>query len=532
AIQDYFKMLGYATETGDTKKQMIALTRIGRCYEDLGNDAPALVNYRKAFDLGNLINDKIQQVYICNSIASVYLKKKNSDSVLKYLSIGFKIAKESGNPNALYAINNGYGLFYSQNGDPEKAIGFFNEAVKLIQKTFPGSDFEAGVYINLGAAYLSMNDVERSEKFLTKALQLSQKNHHPQNVSEIFQNLAELSARKKNFKKAYDYLSSFSSLKDSLVTLDNNKKIAEMQAVYDLKQKEQEITSSRVSNFLKTKNLFSANRQVNRGLFLFAVLLLILSVTYLFLTKTKKVNRVLAEQEKLIEQQQGVIRENHFLLARYETQMSPHFIFNSLNGIQHLVVSGKKEELVQRLNLLEDLMKMHFQNTGINGLSLAKEMRFLKSYLDIEMLRFSNYFEFDFEIDKGLDSESLLIPPMIIQPFLENSINHGLLPKINGGKIRVLFSLFSSDGIDCLKCEISDNGIGRKAAAINAEKKRSTHKSKAIEIIQNRIRLYWDFAEKRPLNPLAIADLTDSNDNSTGTCVTVLFPLILVKNLV
>lgn len=522
AISDYFKMLGYATETGDHNKQMIALTRIGRCYENLGNDARALEIYRRAFSLGESYGNKVQMVYVCNSIATIFLKQRNFDSTKKYLDEGAELANSGKDPNNLYVIANGYGIYHLASGNPRRAVNDFNQALSIIVKTFPGSDFEAGIYINLGSAYIAMNQLTQAEQFLQKALYLSQQNGHPQNISEAYQNFSELYARKKDFKKAYDYASLYSAVNDSIATGESNRKLAEMQAVFEVKQKEAQLAKLRAGEIAGRYKLEMRNTEFLR----WTIFLSLIAVVFIFSAwlalRMRKINIKLAAQKLALETQQEEIRQQHFRLSRLQAQMNPHFIFNSLNSLQHLLVKGDRSGFSARLDRFSSLMQLHYEEAESTLVTIAHELRFLENYLELEKLRFSNAFAFSFSVSPELKQEQLLLPPMLIQPFLENSINHGLLPKKDGaGKISVSFSEDSS----CLKICIEDNGIGRAAAEKN-KTQRSAHISRGMDITRERIALCWQSQHGQPAKTFGISDLITPGGEAAGTRVTLWLPFI------
>jgi tetratricopeptide (TPR) repeat protein len=528
AVSDYFKLLNIATETNDINKQMIAFTRIGRCYESLGNDDAALKIYYRAFKLGGREQEKIQMVFVCNSIASIYLKSKNFDSAFSYLSAGEKIANETNNPNNLYAIANGYGLYFLEKGLPQKSVEYFQKAMKIIHKTFPGSDFETGIYINLGAAFIALNQFDKAKLNLEEALALSRNTGNSRNLSEIYLNLAELHAKKNDFKRAFDFASQYNSISDSLSTEESTRKIAEMQALFDLKQKEKQIREAKARQLILTEKLNAQKRTFFRRMLMLAVLVPLLFLALFSVYRIHATNKKLAKQKVQMEQQRIEIRKKHFLVSKFQAQMSPHFIFNSINGLQHILLGDNQQDFSERLDKLSNLMKSHFGNSGATLIPLREEVEFLNTYLGLEKLRFAGAFEYAIEIHPKLDPTKISIPPMIIQPFLENSINHGLLPgSPEYGTLKISFDEIIRNEEKTLRILIEDNGIGRVAAAENSRKRNSGHKSRGMEITQDRVDLCWQPNFDREFKNVQVHDLYDERGNAVGTRVEVLLPLAI-----
>ncbi|MGG6232018.1 sensor histidine kinase [Tenacibaculum sp. SDUM215027] len=175
--------------------------------------------------------------------------------------------------------------------------------------------------------------------------------------------------------------------------------------------------------------------------------------------------------------------ENHLISLEQKAlqlQMNPHFIFNVLNGIKALGNSGKSAELNTTISKFATLLRGVLHNSRQEEISLAEEITTLKNYIELEQQMNSNTFEYSITTNLTIDSEEILIPPMLIQPFVENSIKHGI-SSVENGKIEINFSV----NRDLLHCEIVDNGIGIHQS--KGLKKVSSHKSVALKVTQERI---------------------------------------------
>lgn len=215
----------------------------------------------------------------------------------------------------------------------------------------------------------------------------------------------------------------------------------------------------------------------------------------------------------------------HVLMAELKTlrsQMKPHFVFNSLSSIQHFILDNDQESAHLYLSRFANLMRRILDNTSKDSISLAGEMATLEIYLSLEKLRFGKEFEYSIIIDERLDPEQCEIPPMLIQPYIENAIWHGLLPKKNQPR---LWIRFYPEGNTTLVCEVEDNGIGRKAAA---EKQKSGHQSTGMKNMEERIGILNHMPHNRISS--GITDLVDANGHATGTKVTLKFSNTLILN--
>ena len=167
-------------------------------------------------------------------------------------------------------------------------------------------------------------------------------------------------------------------------------------------------------------------------------------------------------------------------------QMNPHFIFNSLNSIQYFIYNNNKEEAGEYLTKFSRLIREILEHANDNTISQADEIKMLELYLELEMLRFDNKFDYELEIDPAIDLYNIEIPSMLIQPFVENAIIHGLMGKNDTkGKIKIIFQK-EGDGIRCI---IEDNGIGREKAE-EIKKQRVMHKkSLGIKVTKDRLEM-------------------------------------------
>jgi ligand-binding sensor domain-containing protein len=207
-------------------------------------------------------------------------------------------------------------------------------------------------------------------------------------------------------------------------------------------------------------------------------------------------------------------------LKALRSQMNPHFIFNSLNSIQHFIVSNDEVSASKYLNTFAKLIRTILTNSERATASIREEIDSLRLYLQLEGLRFENKFDYKITIDPSLDIDYHEVPTMLIQPFAENAILHGLLPKQGNGILDI--TIFKQG--DFILCCITDNGIGRKKALeLKGDSLRKTHKSFGLKITQDRLELL-NTLQKSSLN-VKIVDLVDEAGMGCGTRVEIYIPV-------
>ncbi|NAY91932.1 hypothetical protein GTQ34_08380 [Muricauda sp. JGD-17] len=203
-------------------------------------------------------------------------------------------------------------------------------------------------------------------------------------------------------------------------------------------------------------------------------------------------------------------------ISALRAQMNPHFIFNSLNSIQHLILTDNKKAALQYLTKFGKLTRQVLDNSIEAQVSLSDEIRLLNSYLELESLRFENGFKYKVEVDENLDTDDIEIPLLLVQPFVENAILHGLLPKKDGEKIlRVIFKKNEENVI----CEVDDSGIGRTASQNLNKIANKERKSHGLKISEKRLQLIS--SETSGENRIEIVDKYDSEGNAAGTKVII-----------
>ncbi len=233
---------------------------------------------------------------------------------------------------------------------------------------------------------------------------------------------------------------------------------------------------------------------------------------------------LLNEQAKFDKLEQAKVKSDKELLelkiSSLQSQMNPHFIFNSLNAIKLYIIDNEKENAVYYLNKFSKLIRKILASAREKENTLAEEIETLKLYLEIENIRFHNEIESSFFIDKKLNLNTLKIPTLILQPFIENSIWHGLSSKKGSKKINILFE---KEANSFLKITIDDNGVGRKKSSEIKNNKIHRKESIGIKLTEERLS---NFTKDLQSNyTLEYIDLYDVNNNAKGTKVLLKIPL-------
>lgn len=229
------------------------------------------------------------------------------------------------------------------------------------------------------------------------------------------------------------------------------------------------------------------------------VVLVILLGFFLILVKVRKVkmeNKQLMTEQKLL-----------------RSQMNPHFIFNSIQNIRSLIIQKKEEEAINYLNRFSHLTRQILESSNENYTSLTDEIELIESYINLQKMLYSKSFEYNIFVDELIDTDSLFLPPMLTQPFIENAIKHGLNGTTKNGLVAIRFYM----KVDKLFFEVTDNGRG-----FSTIKNASNHKSMAMTITRERLLHYT----KRNYIVFNAKNILDDNKNIIGAKVTFEIPYI------
>ena len=206
-------------------------------------------------------------------------------------------------------------------------------------------------------------------------------------------------------------------------------------------------------------------------------------------------------------------------LAALRSQMNPHFIFNALNSIKKFVIANEPENAEKYLGKFSKLIRSILDNSQRGMVTVEKELQLLKLYLDLEQLRFGSKLQYDIEVDENINALDMEIPSMIVQPFVENAMLHGIMHKEDGGKVSIKFVYHE----DWLEITIEDNGVGRKRSGEYKSENGEAHHSVGISIATKRLQAL----KKNDDTPagIRIVDLEDASGNGTGTKVIISIPV-------
>jgi len=519
ALEYYLEGLKISEEIGSEYNIASSSGNIGVIYQMQENYPKALEYHLKALEINEKLGDKVNAVINLGNIGSAYVGEGNFTKALEYnfkalevdnlLRNDYGISRHLGNIGAIYYFQGDSARLAD---DVQKAVDKYLEAMEYLFKALKmdeGIGKKRGMARhlgNIGALYIELSAMGKkkyseAEEYLQRSLTLAMEIGALSGIEFAHKNYSRLYESTGQFQKSLEHYKLYAETKDSLLNEESFRQINEMQIKYETEKKEKEIELLSSKNEIQELQL-SKNRYLIFGLVGIVLLGTVIAVLFI-------------RQNKLQARQKEIVLEQKLLRA----QMNPHFIFNSLNSIQRLILESNNEDAYEYLEKFSSLMRRILEHSGQSTISLGDEIELLKLYLDLEALRFEDKFEYKIDIPPGLDLADARIPIMIVQPHVENAIRHGLLSKKSRGEIQI--DMKQKNGL--LMCTVQDNGVGRKKAMEIKQKSHPMHKSMGTSITEERLK----HLNSKKGNPFSvnIEDLEDDAGNPLGTKVNLSIPL-------
>jgi tetratricopeptide (TPR) repeat protein len=505
AVELYQKNLEYAQKQNNFENMLLAYNNLGIVFYDWQKYDEALENYNKALEVLNLKGEEDRKGSVYNNIGEIYRKKGELSQAKKYFEKSLEINSKYGKKRSILISISNLGEIYFQQKKYEKALENFKKAL-AISYQIPDNYNVAIMNVDVGKTLNKLGKPGQAGRYLQEGIKVAQTLGLKNILIDAYKALMENAKLENNATLLYEYTKKYIALKDSVFNEKSMKTLNELETRFKTAQKEKEIAELTADQKAKALEI---QVQRNQKYFLAITLLVILFVTYLLF------NRYRIKQIKI---KTGLEKARISIEQRlFRSQMNPHFIFNSLNSISSFIGSNNSSEAQLYLAKFAKLMRLILENSRKSSIALEDEIQALQLNLELEKLRFDNRFDFKISVADDIDPENMYISPMLIQPFIENSIKHGFKNKKEKGFIKIDF--VKENGM--LVCTVEDNGIGRKAAAKNMEAKNKRHVSLGTEVTKDR------FSILKNINVQAgfeIIDLTDEEGNPTGTKVIIKIP--------
>ncbi len=462
AILQFKRALKMEEELGNKLGLAINHQNIGDCLDQKGDLEGALEHYRKSLAFNEDINSTYGRIICKNSLAQIYLKQDMPYAALVLL-----------------------------------------EPLHEQSKTIGDYFITPLIFINTGWAYTELGNYDKAQDFIMEGLEMAQTHNIPSNVLYAYQKLSDFEHKRGNYKAAYDYYKKADEYDEEISSATNFRYMNDVIVKYEADKK-----NNQISVLAKENEIVRLRLRKNQTTLLVSALIvgLISSILYILYRQYQSKN-----EKRVLSLEQNMLR----------SQMNPHFLFNSLNSIKLYIINNEQKNAVHYLNKFSKLVRKILEASSLKEITLAEELETVELYMNIENIRFSNEIKFSINVCDEINPEAVKIPSLALQPFLENSLWHGLSPK-EGEKIISLNVLKKTAGH--VTIEIVDNGVGRGAAQVNKENRVLKRKSVGIRITKERFANFSkDYQNSFDVD---IVDLFDEKGKPKGTKVILDIPTI------
>jgi len=459
---------------------------LGDTYMAINDQQNSVINYQKA--LGVAVNHRITpKITDLNSkIGDSYARSGSPKEAIAYFDNSLNLAKRENKKRAVVEKNK-VADFYNQNQDFDKEIelrsGLLNEL-----KTLEGDDIEDDANnaispqrqnYKIANAYVAQDKYKEAIPFLERSIAEADKKEDlvvqkdaTRKLSEVYKGIGDFGKAAENYEKYVEVVDELYIQKEQELSQASrfSREITLKQNRITSLENERVLNESRYKLAFENQELIQKNNRIQKwiiGSLILIALLLLLAAYY---------------QYRNVRQQKYA--NNLLALKSLRTQMNPHFIFNALNSVNSFIATNDERTANKYLSDFSQLMRAVLENSEEDFIPLVKEIELLDLYTRLEHFRFKDKFDYTISVDERIKLDEFVIPPMLLQPYVENAVWHGLRYKEERGSLQIKFEYVSEE---IVKIIIEDDGIGRNKSKTLKTENQKKQKSKGMGNIRKRI---------------------------------------------
>ena len=511
--QELYNSLLEDSEIGSMQKIEI-YEGLGDNYYKINQLNKSFNEYQTALTLAKRLSNSAKVSDLNAKISSVLEAKGETVKAESYLLSSQKSVQKK-EPQKAVIESQRAANFYSRNKNIDKEVAQRQATLKnledadldeVIVEDEDKALTKSKAKLDLGNAYIKQNKLDKAIPLLEESAAEAESSNDIETQKDAIQKLSEVYVSLGNDDKALSNYKKYVSLVDKLYkqkeneikeVVNLNKDLSEKQNRITSLEKDRELSESKLQLYQSENRLTIENERRQRIIIyalLAGLLLLLFSLFWMF-----KSNR------------QRRLANNLLALKSLRSQMNPHFIFNALNSVNSFIAQNDERTANRYLTDFSTLMRSVLVNSEEDFISLTKELELLNLYLKLEHSRFKDKFDYELNVDDRIEQDLFQIPPMLLQPYIENAVWHGLRYKKEKGFLKV--ALFKKDD-ETIIIEITDNGIGRTKSAELKTEHQKKQQSKGLNNIKQRIKILNEMYKDKV--DVLIEDLYD---DKTGTKV-------------
>ncbi len=547
AKKEHVKALGYkekALAINERSEHNSGLTtnytNIGVSWHFLGQYIPAMNYYQKSLSLSTKLNQSYNSAVVLNNMGEVY--RDASDSILQVLKImpadryklslatfdeSLSIATKISSLDIQMTVWENKSILYEQQPDYTNALSAYKNFIAIKEKKVNDQTKQKINRLEIQNEYNKKEDSIKLEQAVTNTqLQQQQFLNRQQSQNLLLQrNKFLLSQQQLSLSNKEKDLQHLAFLKTQADLQTEQLQKSEQEKQFTIIQKEKALQAAEVTTLSQENDLNKLKRRQQLIYGIAGLALLLFIGLYLLNRNRHKQEQLKAALAKdKAEQQQKEAEFQRSLadvsLSALCSQMNPHFIFNCLNSIKLYTTQNDTVAAAKYLTKFSKLIRMALENSRSETVSLQSELESLDLYIQMEAMRFKDKLKYSITIDKDIDSGFIEIPPLLLQPYVENAIWHGLMHKEEGGVVEVAVSIMPGEQV--LSITIKDDGVGRERSAMLRGKSTANHKSYGTKVTSERLELINQIYKTGA--SVKTEDVKDITGAVAGTLVTIKIP--------
>ena len=515
AIECLQKAIFYSKKDYDDRFLGSSYITLGVLYQTLKEYKKAIALYQLGLKYAKKTNDKYLEYTGYFGLASLYHINNSKNSFFYYFNKALPLAKQMKKGNHLGELYLSAAEISLNNNKIETAQHYLDSSLIYVNGKNT-SDIKSEYYYILGKILLKKGEISKANDFLLKGFNYTLIDNDYGDMIEIGKQLSENYQKQGDFANALKYYTIYKNAEDSLTNESNIKKFAA--AEYNLKEQDLKLKQEKKENeltLLNQKTIQQKNYWIYGSIAGSIILIILLITTYLYFKR----NQLKQEKIKLVNEQKRLLLEQKFL----RLQMNPHFIYNSLDSIQSFVLNNQAQLASDYLTRFAKLMRMILEHSREEYITIDEEIHALEHYLLLQELVYEHKFTYTISIDESIDTENTVIPPLLLQPVVENAIKHGIKNVSRKGLIEITIKQIN----DSICIDITDNGVGlHQKKQINHDQQ-NTHQSLSTIITKERLELI----NKNKVQQISISlnELKNDLNEVIGTVVRFKIPLKLAQ---
>lgn len=500
-----------------------ALFQMGELYMKIDDYLSALNYYRQAFKMDDpdIINERMindWDIWVKMEYAEIFSHLYQFDSAWHYFNL-YKPSRKDDRYYRIYLVSTGE--YYFIRKQYHIALENFLAGLAMHKKLNDRNEIQRTLVFT-AKTYLALSNNNAALQYAREGLVLAQQTKARQIIRDCYRLIYTVYDQRHLPDSANIYFRRYAAINDSVA----NDQVKAKMAVLNYEEKialldrEKQLQQKALRQSILQKRLLVAVLSA-------IVILSLFLLSNIFGKRKNEANRR-ALAERALELQQSEAEKARASLHQKATelemqalraQMNPHFIFNSLNSINRFILENDKTQASAYLTKFSRLVRLILQNSQASFITIESELESLRLYLELETVRFDHHFTYTVHVEKSLDISAVKVPPLIIQPYVENAIWHGLMHKEEKGQL--VIEVYQQNEMLC--CRITDNGIGRKKAAALKSKSAATHKSMGMQITASRIKIMGLQHQKDA--HISVTDLESADGTACGTEVVLKIPV-------